>query len=365
MMKVYHIITSFDLGGAERVAFNIAESSDRDFEYHLVEVVRGNSEFTQGILKELSQHHVTYHRVPFSCSNKMAIVLFPFWFLFLAICQRPQIIHSHTEIPDLSVFIFYRLFGWIFPSIRYVRTIHNTVLWSNWEYIGRKVEQFFNRKNANVAISVSTQKCYEEVYGVHVPIVYNGVKEVVQKTYEGLVKDKINILFAGRLEPQKGIDMLCKVIWTLSADQRFAFHIVGNGSQHSFVEKLRDIHNIFLYDRIYGLSSFLGSFDYLFMPSLHEGLALTPIEAAMAHVPTIINPVPGLKDTLPEDWPLSVHEYTTEAFVDIFNKLDQIDRNELGERAYRFVRKHFSIKEMQQGYARIYKERLEQTDKIY
>ena len=39
MMKVFHVVTSFDLGGAERVAFNIASSKSAGFEYHIVEVV--------------------------------------------------------------------------------------------------------------------------------------------------------------------------------------------------------------------------------------------------------------------------------------------------------------------------------------
>ena len=48
-MKVFHIITSFDIGGAERIAINIAGSPNKEFEYHLIEIVRGHSKFTEGI----------------------------------------------------------------------------------------------------------------------------------------------------------------------------------------------------------------------------------------------------------------------------------------------------------------------------
>ena len=50
-MRIFHIITHFDIGGAERVAVNIAKSQTTGMEYHLVEVVRGNGEFSQASLK--------------------------------------------------------------------------------------------------------------------------------------------------------------------------------------------------------------------------------------------------------------------------------------------------------------------------
>lgn len=46
-LRVFHLITHFDLGGAERVAANIAESASPDMEYHVVEILRGHSTFTR------------------------------------------------------------------------------------------------------------------------------------------------------------------------------------------------------------------------------------------------------------------------------------------------------------------------------
>lgn len=40
MIKVFHIISHIDIGGAERVDINIATSKNPEFEYHVVEVVR-------------------------------------------------------------------------------------------------------------------------------------------------------------------------------------------------------------------------------------------------------------------------------------------------------------------------------------
>lgn len=359
-MKVFHIITSFDLGGAERVALNIVESPNKNFEYHLVEVVRGRSEFTKGILDELERHNVTYHRAPFAVSNKIAIVLFPFWFLFLVISKRPQIIHSHTEVPDLSVFLFYKLFGWMFPLIKYVRTIHNTVLWSDWKQIGVKVESFFNKKKANIAISLSTQKCYKDVYGEDVPLIYNGVAEVKQKAYQGIVRGKINILFAGRLEYQKGIEQLIDVVKALEHMNLYVFHIVGSGSLQERVQtELGGLENVFLYDKIYGLSRYMGSFDYVFMPSNFEGLVLTSIEAGLAKTPVIANNCLGLNETLPEKWPLLVDNNCVAEYLHLFKDvIPSTARTELGGMAYHYVRRFFTLQCMREGYEKLYHNKL-------
>lgn len=81
-MKIFHIISHFDVGGAERVAINICKSHNNNFTYHIVEIVRGKSEFTKQLLNELKENNIEYHRSPIS-SNKLGIILFPIWFLIL------------------------------------------------------------------------------------------------------------------------------------------------------------------------------------------------------------------------------------------------------------------------------------------
>ena len=103
MMKVFHIICKLDLGGSERVAINIAKHKDNDVEQHIVELMRGNSAFTKGIISELEENGIPYHR---SClpvlfewhyvMQKIIAMLFPLRFLFLWLKYRPDVIHSQT-----------------------------------------------------------------------------------------------------------------------------------------------------------------------------------------------------------------------------------------------------------------------------
>ena len=47
MKKVFHIVSHFDIGGAERVAVNIAKSPTAGYEYHVVELIRARSQFSR------------------------------------------------------------------------------------------------------------------------------------------------------------------------------------------------------------------------------------------------------------------------------------------------------------------------------
>lgn len=96
------------------------------------------------------------------------------------------------------------------------------------------------------------------------------------------------------------------------------------------------------------------SFDYLLMPSNFEGLSLMSIEASMAKLPVIINDCLGLKDTLPEQWPLKVKNNELSAYYNIFDHLHDINRTEVGKQSYEFVKQHFTIKKMREDYESLY-----------
>ena len=228
---------------------------------------------------------------------------------------------------------------------------------NQWAQIGKKVEYFYSKKHANIAISESTQQCYQHIYGETPQIIFNGLQSVEQKKFNHIIADKINILFAGRLEYQKGVDQLIEVVKALKDNPKFYFHVVGNGSMKEKVHKaLEPLSNASLYDKIFGLNQYIGDFDYLFMPSNHEGLALMPIEASLAHTPTIINSCPGLKDTLPETWPLKVNDNKVDDFIRLILSLeDTTYYEEYASIAYGYAKTNFSIEKMQFEYEQIYK----------
>ena len=135
-MRIFHLITHFDLGGAERVAANIAMSKTPDMEYHIVEIMRGKSLYTNKFITEMKQAGVVCHRSLMPDVNfhfvfqRIAAILFPLRMLYIMLRWHPDVIHVHTETPDMCIYAFSRFFPFLLRRTRIVRTIHNTRLWS-------------------------------------------------------------------------------------------------------------------------------------------------------------------------------------------------------------------------------------------
>ena len=409
-MRTFHLITHFSLGGAERVAANIAESQTHGMEYHVVEIMRGRTAYTPKFIAELEQAGVRCHRswmpdVSFHfLFERIAALLFPLRMLYIMLRWHPDVIHTHTETPDLALYVFSRLFPFMLRRVKIVRTIHNTRLWTGLPRTAQWVETFFKSNNANIAISDSVRDSYAERFGEVPPIINNGVAEVEQKDYfntstpQGVhlsqvhqqhlntstfntqhstnlntstpplgfcrlpEQEHLNILFAGRLEPQKGVVVLCKVLKMLAGDARFFFTIAGDGSQRTLVEQtLADIAssgkplNAQLVPPIFGLAGYMQSFDYLFMPSEFEGLSMLSMEASLNRLPVIANACPGLAETLPADWALLAHNNSTDDYRHIFDLLPTADHDALTQRAYDFAKDRFSVRTMQERYEAWYK----------
>ena len=422
-MRIFHLITHFSLGGAERVAANIAESQTHGMEYHVVEIMRGRTAYTPKFIGELEKAGVRCHRswmpdVSFHfLFERIAALLFPLRMLYIMLRWRPDVIHTHTETPDLALYVFSRVFPRMLRRVKIVRTIHNTRLWTGLPRTAQWVEAFFKSRNANIAISDSVRDSYAERFGEVAPIINNGVAEVEQKDYfntstpQGVhlsqvhqqhlntstsqhlntsggalvssapttsqhlnisggalvssaptTPQHLNILFAGRLEPQKGVTVLCKVLKMLAGDARFFFTIAGDGSQRTLVEQtLAEIAaegkplNAELVPPIFGLASYMQSFEYLFMPSEFEGLSMLSMEASLNRLPVIANACPGLADTLPADWSLLAHGNNIDDYRRIFNLLPTADRDALTQQAYAFAKERFSVRTMQERYEAWYK----------
>ena len=352
MENVFHLIANIDIGGSERIAANIVKAPNSRYHFHMIEVARRDSAFTDDFVKELEEYGILCHR-SFVVSNKLAIILFPIRMLKLLLVYKPRIIHSHTETPNLALWISYLLWWPLMRNIKVYRTIHSTQLWNGWKWIGNIIEPyFFIKKNANISIGESTQQSYFQCYGVKPDIIYNGIEEIKQSRFEKIEHGKINILFAGRMQPEKGIDTLVKVIDRFKGDDNLFFHIVGEGPEESKVKsQLEGFANVRIYPKIYMLSRYLASFDYIFMPSEFEGLATLSIEASFSRTPVIINACLGLEETLPIDWKYKVCNNDIEAYVAIFEGLlKDEDRNYWGEIAYNYVKERFTIEKMQEAY---------------
>jgi len=369
MIKVFQLIRSIHLGGAEIVAFNLSEYCNTDnnnFEFVIIELHKSTDEYSVNKKNELKEKNIAYASLG-SGFKMISLLVGHFTLAYQILKRKPDIIHSHTDLPDLvlsNTKRFFSLFHIKFPAI--VRTIHNTELWPTHNLLGKYVESCFVDDRI-VGVSNQSLIAYEALrlkYRLKISdyksVIYNGCKVPVFKEHQFKINsDKINIAFCGRFEAQKGIDVLLQRIKTINTryPDSFLFHIIGSGTYLNEVIKMVTT-NVLVYDAVPNISDKLYDFDYLIMPSRFEGLGLISIEASFSKVPVIASSVKAILETLPPEWPLQFQLEDDMELLKIFDNIlhDKYDIVKLKDLAYAYVAYKFSMDAMVQAYSSAYEE---------
>ena len=133
MKKIFQLISSVQLGGAEIIAFCLSEHSDQILsqpaEISVIELYRSKNSYADQKRKELAQKTVpviTLH----NGSKRVSLLISPIKLCLLILKEKPSIIHSHTDLPDFVLAVALKmlsLFSVKKPEV--IRTIHSTQLW--------------------------------------------------------------------------------------------------------------------------------------------------------------------------------------------------------------------------------------------
>ena len=370
MYKVFQLIRSIHLGGAEIVAFNLSESCKNthpgELEFVIVELHQTNDVYSIEKKKELKSKNI--RTISLGTKSKLvSLIIGPFILAYHILKEKPNIIHSHTDLPDLLLSNTIRLFKLLQLKLpRIIRTIHNTVLWPVHHKLGRYVETAFNN-DCIVGVSEGALNAYDDLrlknglaISPYKRVIYNGCVVPQKKEHPFRIdKQKINVAFCGRFESQKGIDVLLERIKAINYrfSDDFVFHLVGSGAFKNEAFKLSEENkNVHIYDPVPNIADKLYAFDYLIMPSRFEGLVLISIEASFAKVPVIAAFAPGLSETLALDWALQFKLEDEEALLSIFEKIasKSYDYESLQNQAYAFVSDKFSHSRMINAYSKLY-----------
>jgi len=372
MSKIFQLINSIQLGGAEIVAFNLAEycksNTSIDFEFVVVELHQTKEAYSIEKKKELVSKNIRIICLS-KASKRLSLIFGSFVLGYHMLKEKPDIVHSHTDLPDFVLATTLRLFSILkIKKPKIVRTMHNTELWPTHNKIGKYTETAFVNDRI-VAVSKAALDAYNTLrFKSNLPaslfqqVIYNGRRVPQQKEHPFIINtEKINIAFCGRFEVQKGIDILIERIKVINKkfEGVFLFHIIGSGTYHHEVIKLSKIEsNVLVYDAIPNVAEKLYAFDFLIMPSRFEGLALISIEASYSKVPLIAAFAPGLSETLPKDWPLQFHLENENELLMVFDKISNRMYNleALKNKVYSFVSGKFSHSGMINAYSKLYSE---------
>jgi glycosyltransferase involved in cell wall biosynthesis len=130
----------------------------------------------------------------------------------------------------------------------------------------------------NTLDSTELNKVYEQLEALG--------KEYVKK--ELAIKNKYNIVFIGRLVPEKRLDMLLEIFQTIQDQFSVGLHIIGNGPEEEMLRMLtKDNPSIHYHGAIHNLSEssrYLFAADLMVMPG-HVGLSV--VHAMMMGCPVL------------------------------------------------------------------------------
>jgi glycosyltransferase involved in cell wall biosynthesis len=308
-VRILHVITKIGLGGAERVAETLAITMRADgVESAVLAVARGSDDaVAAGLRTRLGAAGIEIVEGSTSSSNRMAAAAAARVIAHTIARLRPDLLHLHTEVPEFA-YALARPMSRPVRSIPTVHTIHHAAYWTHWRSAGWLVRRGLVEAQP-VAVSEAAREAYLRWSGMATPdcpVVVNGILLSDLPLRQAVIGEPRRLLFAGRFEPEKGIDVLLDALPLLrSTPDRFRLTIMGAGRMQELVDRRVSgstwpIQMRTPSDR---LDAQLADFDAMLLPSRAEGLSLTAAEALCVGLPALATRAEGLVEAFPDGYP--------------------------------------------------------------
>ena len=347
--SILHISRTMDIGGAERIVYQL--SSDLKDEFDSVHVAS-----TGGLWEsELAAQGIQHHKI-LDIDSKNPVTVLKLLFSIHQIIKNNEITIVHTHHRMAAFYI--RLLKLVHPKLIHVYTAHN-VFKDKLPLYG------FALKNAkSVAVGEAVNKNLKEDVGItDSRVIYNGVvlKETDEQVDEIISYDGIKLGCIARLSEQKGLTYLLDAMSLLTIKDIRLF-IVGEGELREELEnKVKELN---LQDSVIFLGyrkdivECINSFDFCVLPSVFEGFGLVAIEAFMNSKTLVATDIPGLNEVVTNENGILVPVKDPIALAGAIDKLatDVALRNSLALQAKKTYDEKFSYPMFLENYRALYRE---------
>ena len=348
-MKILHIITLSEFGGAQSVVYNLVNEHSKKHEVHIIS--GGNGYAWEG-LKRVKIHLIKdlYRNI----SLKDMAVLNELRKFKKVI--NPDVIHLHSS----KMGVLGRL---VFDTKKIVYTVHgfDSIRIANRKFL------FMEKLLKNKAYKIIGVSKYDEMnlnkedIFSNVECIYNGIDDISEKTdinYNKVILYKIDsigqkykhiICCIARDDYPKRIDLFFKLAEQLPD---IAFVWMGNDNSYS---RLSD--NIFLFGKVPSAAIYLKYMDLFILPSNYEGLPMSIIEALSMSLPVVASDVGGISELI-DGTNGFTSENKVEDFASKINKIlsDPVIYNSMSKKARETYENKFTLKMMADNYEKEYNE---------
>lgn len=304
-MKVLHLLASGGTGGIEILCKNIAFNSTSNIDNRWVVLFNEGETFTE--MKEKGINIFSVSKLSFF---KKITKLSNY-------CKDEKIDIIVNHHGGLNCNILYCLLKLKNPKIKYIRYMHACFDGHAFGCGENKIKDFFikcimqkaiNYSDCLIYISNAVKKTFNQNFKVKIKeyVIYNGIGKEFFGTLENKKpkKDKINLIYVGRLVKSKGVNILIDAFSKIvneSNGYKYFLTIVGDGIEREKLEKQVKRLNLSELVKFVGnqkdVITWLDKSDIFVYPSIwEEGFGISVVEAmARGCVPITFN-----KGGLPE-----------------------------------------------------------------
>ena len=302
-MRICHIITGLEMGGAEKLVLGIARKTAALGHPCAICVLWGNA----GLLKDRTVENIEVIRL----RRKIKWNPFLVWTLYRVLKKvMPDIVHTHLIHATLYGRLAARWAG--VPVI--VTTEHNTSNWQTKYGFVHLVYRWTAGWNTKIfAVSDAVMERMVRIGRIKkesIQVLYNGIdvrvfhetRQRTEKKSTPMVSPVIGTV--GRLDPRKGHRYLLEAsVDIIKRYPEASILIIGSGKMESSLKQVaRSLglkeRNIRFLGIQNNTSNYLQSMDVFVLPSVEEGLGIAILEAMAAEVPVVATSVGGIPEII-------------------------------------------------------------------
>ena len=359
-MKVLHIITSLNIGGAEKLMVDLLpQLKDRGVEVELLVFIGNRTMFYDQL--ECEGIKITSFADKGSVYNPLHIIR-----LYRFLKQNHfDVIHTHNTAPQIFAAIVSMLCSLTLATTEHSASNHRR----NWKWYRWIDKWMYGKYSKVICISDATESNIREYLGVtnadkKFLTVYNGVdvdKFANAQPRTDYHTDKKVVTMVAGFRYEKDQDTLIRAMLHLPKEE-YELWLVGDGERRGELENL--VATLVLNEQVkfWGIRgdvpSLLKSSDVVVMSSHWEGLSLSNIEGMSVGQPFIASDVDGVHEMTQGAGLLFAHgddKQLAELIVSLMN--DREYYHQIAAQCMERARQ-YDISRMAEGYIGVYEELL-------
>ena len=306
-LKVLNLMTGGQVGGIETLCYNWGKYAP--FQNGFAFLTERGAVYEKMLEANFDTYDLTREGSKISLSKIKKLVM---------IAKDYDIVMVHHGDPILRLYYIILSYHTKCKMVSYVHSCYGDNSQLSYGCMKNKMyeiifQKAFDVSDAVIAVSKAGEKSYEQVYSVPQGkkyIVYNGIGSELINTGKQNVIDgcqPYKLLYIGRLNKIKGVDLLLRAVSTLKNDYELQLSIVGDGPERETLESLMgDLgleHIVCFCGESMDIQKYLSNADIFIYPSTcQEVFGISLVEALSYGVPCVANCLGGIPEIIQDGY---------------------------------------------------------------